>query len=153
MTPQNVRYMIEKHGVSIVCATCKKFWEGRAKGLPELRCVGVDCSGPIAGGDFPEYDGDLPLEKFCFVCGKDSEYGAHVQGKDRVVGICKGHLHYLTDMLPKSTVKGSPLFLKKDGKVLLIEEVVRPTKPTILQQMAKTEMEWADADSGNSSSK
>lgn len=83
-----------QNGVSIVCATCKRYWEARDKGLPEPQCASSKrCAGPFAGMEFPEYDGPITdFSQWCFVCGADADYGLQSRGSGRVFGICSEHV-------------------------------------------------------------
>ncbi len=91
-------------GLSAVCATCTRYWEGRARGMPGHSCTAKDgCAGPMAGGDFHEYDGPMKsaLHLWCFVCGIKSRYGVRVGGSVRVFGACEEHVKMLRELQPK----------------------------------------------------
>lgn len=88
---------VMQDGVGFVCAHCERFWWGvdRGYGSCWAKAVGKDCSGPMGGGSFQEYEGPLKgnLCRFCFVCGKEpSGVACTKHGK---VGVCRDHMEWL----------------------------------------------------------
>lgn len=94
-----------KSGLSVVCATCTKYWEGRDRGLPDPQCTSItNCGSPLAGDDFHDYTGPMGgnLSDWCFVCGSLSTHGVRIRKKvrSRTVGVCDEHLPYLVQLEP-----------------------------------------------------
>jgi len=91
-----------RSGLSAVCATCTRYWEGRDQGLPEPRCTAkTKCGSPLAGDDFHEYDGPIiDFDRQCFVCASPSRYGITVRGRKRIIGVCATHAKLLSDLQP-----------------------------------------------------
>ena len=93
-------------GLSIYCASCKKYWNAREQGVAGDRCLSRErCGSPIAGDDFHEYEGPITdYMRFCFVCGAGTpRYGAQVQGKQRIIGVCAKHVRMLEELEPLDT--------------------------------------------------
>lgn len=136
-------------GVSIVCATCKKYWEGREKGLPEPRCtVVLPCGSPFAALTFPEYDGPISdFTRWCFVCGARATKGVKVREEPRVVGMCDAHVRLLGELEPVSLkLNGNALVDIIDRHVGRIspDKFFGQPKRTLSQVIAETEKEFAD---------
>lgn len=88
-------------GLSPVCATCTKYWEGMDKGLGA--CTGKACAGPIAGKDFPEYDGPMEqLDKYCFACTSHATMVIKPTEGTRLIGICDEHLQLIDRLRPEN---------------------------------------------------
>lgn len=101
MDAVGVAEAVMKHRLPIFCATCVKFKEGRAQGLPLPECTSRKCGSPIARMDFPDYEGPIPKANFaqwCFVCGGNSDMGVRVQGSRKVFGICTAHAPMLDEL-------------------------------------------------------
>lgn len=81
-----------KSGLSLVCATCRHYWDGRRSGA--LNCGKLDCCGPFGGGAFQDYSGPISdFERQCFVCGNPEVCGVFkLNGETRKFGICGRHL-------------------------------------------------------------
>ncbi len=142
--PVDVVKVIEarKQGYGIVCTTCEHFWI--ARDAQRARC-GKACGGPISGKDFPHYRGPLPnFETWCFVCGAASDYGVKVDGSLRFVGVCKEHLRLLDTV--RLSGREANYTLVRSGGFVPLEAVQEPTKPTLMQAIVQTELEWAEAD-------
>lgn len=135
-------------GVSAVCATCRLYWDGRERGLPDSKCTTRHpCGSPFAGMTFPEYVGPMTdFARFCFVCGANATHGVKVREDPRVLGMCSRHL----DMLGKV----EPVGLKLNGTAavdildrfrgrLTREQFQGPVKKTLGQVIAETEAEFA----------
>jgi hypothetical protein len=93
-------------GYSVVCATCRKYHEAKARGLDQ--CLAEDgCGSPIVGDTFHEYDGPITdFLRFCFVCGDPAAKGVRVKGRQRIVGACLRHADYVVTMAPKLSSPG-----------------------------------------------
>jgi len=88
-------------GVSAVCATCKRFWEGRAQGL-ETCTAGEDCGSPIVGDTFHLYEGPITdFLRFCFVCGGKPKKAIRVHGHARLIGACEEHAGWTAQLAPR----------------------------------------------------
>lgn len=93
-------------GLSVYCSSCKKYWAAREQGVPGDQCLSRErCGSPIAGDDFHEYDGPITdYMRFCFVCGAGTpRYGAQVEGKQRIIGVCAKHVRMLEELEPLDT--------------------------------------------------
>lgn len=136
-----------KSGLSSVCATCRKYWEGREKGLPEPRCTAVTkCGSPLAGDDFHEYDGPIrEFDRWCFVCAQPSKYGITVRDRKRVVGVCETHVRVLADLKPVDVSVMEPLLRSASGAVLRPEDVLPKQKPSLMQAIADAEKSFEDS--------
>jgi hypothetical protein len=88
-------------GLSVVCATCKRYWDARDRGVPGNSCASTSkCGSPLSGDDFHEYDGPMKgsLHLWCFVCGEKSRFGIRVKGKLNVIGACEKHITYVKEL-------------------------------------------------------
>lgn len=131
-----------KSGLSAVCSTCRKYWEGREKGLPEPRCTAVSkCGSPLAGDDFHEYDGPMTeFDRWCFVCAKESKYGLKVRSGKRLIGVCDVHVRLLADLKPvDAAVLSGPILRSASGHSLRPEDVIPKRKPSLAQAIADAE--------------
>lgn len=137
-----------QRGVSIVCATCKRYWEGRARRLPEPKCTAVrPCGSPLAALTFPEYDGPMTdFAQWCFVCGGRATKGVKVREESRIIGMCDEHVQWLG--------KVEPVGLKLNGENLtdIIDRergrvsqarFFGPERKTLGQAISETEVELA----------
>lgn len=130
-----------KSGLSAVCATCRKYWEGREKGLPEPRCTAVSkCGSPLAGDDFHEYVGPITeFDRWCFVCASSSKYGVTVRGRSRVVGVCETHVRLLADLKPVSAEAAFPVLKTSSGASVRPEDILPKSKPSLFAAIAEAE--------------
>lgn len=139
------------NGVSVVCATCRRYWEGRERQLPDPRCTAATpCGSPFAAMTFPEYDGPLTdFTRWCFVCGAKATKGIRVREEPRVCGVCDEHVKMLDQV--------EPVGLKLNGQNVtdIIDQYLGrttpqryfgPPKKTLIDTMIETEMEWAEDD-------
>ncbi len=136
LNPNLVEALV-RSGLSAVCATCSKYWEGRERGLPEPRCTSVKgCGSPMAGDDFSEYDGPLrELDQWCFVCARPSRYGVRIKNRARVIGVCEAHAKLLSSLKPEQVPAGETTLVGADGRPV---PTVVPKK-TLLQAIAESE--------------
>lgn len=116
-------------GWAFVCATCKRFHEGKEFGLE--RCTAREgCGSPIVGDTFHEYEGPLTdFLRFCFVCGDPPTKGLKVAGHTRMVGACQKHYKYVMEMAP---TKPGPRRLPLVPRLIVSDdrtELVRDPKP------------------------
>lgn len=102
MDPIKIAQAVEKFKIPVICATCNKYWQARDRGLPEPQCLAVDnCTSPIGGGNFHEYEGPIPdFRIWCFVCGSSCSKYIFVKGKQRIFGICDLHLEDAKTLVP-----------------------------------------------------
>lgn len=139
-------YLVEaavRSGLSAVCATCRRYWEGRERGLPEPRCTSkTGCGSPLAGGDFHEYDGPLvEFDRWCFVCSADARYGVRARDKRRVFGVCEKHVRLLHDLKPTNSVVADPV-LKSDGRELLAADLLPARRKSLASAIAEAEKDF-----------
>ena len=135
-----------RRGLSIVCATCRKYWRAKDAGLAGC---GEKCFGPISGGNFAEYDGELPdLERWCFVCGADSVYALQVGQEKRRVGVCQAHLTHLHELAAKDGLvrPGGQLYAARGGSMIRVERLIAKPPKTLASAIAATEEEWEEED-------
>lgn len=138
-------------GVSIVCSTCKRYWEGRERQLPPPKCTAIQpCGSPFASMTFPEYDGPMTdFSRWCFVCGATATKGVKVGENPRVLGMCDEHVKMLGRV--------EPVGLKLNGERVTDivdrylgrmsqERFYGQPRKTLLDTMIETEMEWAEED-------
>ncbi len=118
-------------GLSVVCATCTKYWDARDRGVPDNRCLAVDgCGSPIAGDVFHEYSGPMTqFDRFCFVCGKEATHALRVNGLVRVIGCCGGHVDIVKDLKPEGRSPVNIVVHSKDATKS--SEEMASSKPTI----------------------
>lgn len=105
-------------GVSIVCATCEKYWQGRDAGLPGDRCTAkTPCGSPIAGDVFHEYVGPITqFDRWCFACGSPATHALRVKSLVRVIGCCSSHLDLVRTLKPENRDAVVVSVLSKDGE-------------------------------------
>lgn len=135
-------------GVSIVCATCKRYWEGRERGLPEPKCtVKKPCGSPLARMTFPEYDGPMTdFVRWCFVCGARAEVGVRVRQEPRVLGMCRAHVPMLEEVEPvglKLNGEGLPDIVDRLRGGQTLAQYLGPKEKTLSQLITETEADLA----------
>ena len=136
-------------GLSIVCATCARYWEGREQGLPEPKCtVMKPCGSPLARLTFPEYEGPITdFTRWCFVCGEKASLGVRVREEPRVIGMCKAHVRMLEEVEPVGLkVNGenvTDIIDRMMGRMSQEKFFGKPQK-TLIQTIMETEAEFAD---------
>ena len=88
---------VMQRGVGFTCAHCEKFWWGVDNSTDGCKAKHErkECTGPLGGGAFPEYQGPLTghITRFCFVCGQTPAGAAVVKGGR--VGVCEKHMEWL----------------------------------------------------------
>jgi len=126
-------------GLSIVCASCEKYWGARQKGVPGDVCMASgQCGSPLAKDDFHEYKGVMTedaFKSFCFVCGSPPVARLRKEGGVREIGVCKEHVEWMRDADMRSPAPA------------LFGVAPRPTKAgTLIDEILKTEEQWAEED-------
>lgn len=138
-----------KSGVSCVCATCKRYEEGRDRNLPDGKCAVTSfCASPIGGDTFTHYQGPMTdFTQFCFVCSGEATQVVQVGERPRKIGICDRHLSYL-NLRPMDETPDTRLLTlhRGDGRRELIQLRPKVQKSKLLQTMEATEEEWAYED-------
>lgn len=138
-------------GLSTVCATCPRYWEGRDQGLPGDRCTSrTPCGSPLAGDDFHEYAGPMTaFDQWCFICGDNPACVIAKPGSPRRFGVCEKHKH----MLP--TLKPTNMQLPQEAQALVnigggveksLATLIAPRKKTVWERIAETEAEFEKLD-------
>jgi hypothetical protein len=99
-------------GLSVVCSTCKRYWEGKERGL--RTCTAQDgCGSPLVGDTFHEYDGPITdFLRFCFVCGTKAEKAIRLRDHRRLIGVCSEHVKWVASPVGRdelATGKGVPI--------------------------------------------
>lgn len=118
----------QAEGMSFICATCHRYWEGRAARADRCTAKGP-CRGPMGGGSFPEYDGPVTdLRRWCFRCGVEASSGVRVAGTERIFGVCDRHLPDVSRLAP---VQGGPGHLLEILRPALVEvkDLIRRPRP------------------------
>lgn len=131
-----------RSGLSAVCATCTKYWQGRERGLPEPKCTAVaPCGSPLANDDFSSYEGPIQLfSKFCFVCAGPSKAGLTVRGRKRIIGVCAEHLKMFRNLKPTVAAPEAAVSAITDaGRVLRPEDLTPKLKPSLFQALNEAE--------------
>lgn len=133
-------------GVSIVCASCERYWEGRDRGLPEPKCTTPrPCGSPLAGHTFSEYRGPLTtFDRWCFVCGSTAKYGVKV-GQSRPFGMCGEHIGLLEQLEPVG-LNGVPAVQVIAAKKADADALLVIPKKTLGQAIAEAEAQFAQED-------
>lgn len=132
-------------GVSPICATCARYWEGRAAGLPRPRCTTKQfCGSPIAGDTFSQYDGIITdFTRWCFVCAAEADFAVQVRNEERKVGVCKGHVRMLNELEAAEVGDSSSLLVVCTGRERLpLLQLLPKPKKTLFQKIAETEAEF-----------
>jgi len=140
-----------KNGVSPVCATCKWYWEGRERGMPDPQCTRQgQCGGPFAGRTFPEYDGPITdFTQWCFVCAARATKAIKIGEKLRLIGVCDAHVEMLGKVEPVGLkLNGGAAVNLIDAKLgrMTPEQFFGPPKKSLIDIMVETEKEWAEED-------
>lgn len=107
LDPVKIAIAVES-GLSIMCATCFKYWDARDRGVPGHRCTAPvgSCGSPIAGMSFPLYVGPVTeFDRWCFVCGGTPEYRVVVplvvpKRPNRKFAVCGKHIELLKVLRP-----------------------------------------------------
>lgn len=125
-------------GLSIVCASCEKWWEGQDKGLPG--CIAADgCGSPLAGGTFHEYQGPMTtFDRWCFVCGADAEHAVEVANESRIIGVCAKHLELFRELRPVGKLVLPVRFLV-NGKTIPLEKLFQAPKNSLAAAIAEVD--------------
>ena len=141
-------------GVSLICASCDRYWEGRARDLPDDRCTATSgCCGPLAGGTFHEYQGPITdLTRWCFICGADAVSAVRKAGSERGVGVCKPHEGECHRLVPVGLTTSSLLEVHTPH-LIEVRQLIRTVKPrrrgqTVGEMLADVEREFAEREGG-----
>lgn len=105
-------------GLSIVCATCEKYWQARDIGKPGHECMASEpCGSPIAGDVFHQYVGPITqFDEWCFVCGMKSTHALRVKGYVRVIGCCDQHVKLVKELRADGRAAVTVVLLGKNGE-------------------------------------
>jgi hypothetical protein len=137
-----------QHGLSVVCSTCTRYWEGRDHRLPEPQCTAKDgCASPLGGDDFHEYAGPLAdLARWCFRCGQPSGYLIVLADPTkRRVGVCAEHVSMFSDLRP---VTGPTPDVRLRGPDSLVrpQDLVPRRRRSLVASIMEVERYYADKD-------
>lgn len=130
-------------GLSPVCATCKKFWEGQERGLQG--CTGRSCAGPLSGKDFPEYEGPISdFSRWCFVCGEESTCAVQAPQSIRMIGVCDTHIKMFRNSPKDEEAHKAPenLEFKDSEGSASLDELAPKRKQTVFEKIAEVEAEF-----------
>jgi len=111
-------------GLSIVCATCEKYWGARDREPDGASCLAVDgCGSPIAGDVFHEYRGPMTqFDSFCFVCGDRAAHAVRVNTHVRVIGVCSAHVQLVKTLKPEGRRAPNVVIISRDGERRVTED-------------------------------
>jgi hypothetical protein len=139
-----VQRLVRGKGVSIFCASCSKYQEGRARGLPGHRCTSVSipaCGSPLAGSAFPDYDGPITeTDRWCFMCGEPATVGISTPRHQKVFGLCETHVAKASGIIPTGETAPPVVLMHRQGVELLGAAIVRPSP--LVREMLATQEEW-----------
>lgn len=153
MNPAKVGLAVQG-GLSIVCATCKHYWQGRERNLPGVRCTSTSkCGSPLVGDDFHDYNGPISdFTQWCFMCGTAASYAVRANKSERLFGVCKEHALYLHEMRPlemdstEARTRDEALLVRTlQGVESRPYQLFGLRKKTLREVISETEAEWADA--------
>ena len=133
-------------GLSAVCATCTRYWEGRDQRLPEPKCTAKeDCASPLGGGDFHEYVGPLTdFEQWCFRCGSASDYVVVLAARDRRrMGVCRNHVSMFNELQPL-TGDAARVFLRGMGSFVRPEDLLPRRRKSLIAAILEVESYYAN---------
>ena len=140
-------------GLSVVCATCRRYWEGRERGLPGSRCTSESgCGSPLAGDDFRDYEGPIrDFTRWCFMCGTEAPLVLQIPRSERLFGVCSEHVEVLSQLRPhrmldaQAVEQRERLLLKAaGGEARPLYRLFQKRRPTLREMMLETEREWAE---------
>ena len=147
MDVTRVRKEVES-GLSPVCATCSRYWEGKARGLASHCATEVRCGSPIAGDTFSDYQGPLTdFTRFCFACPSSAHQVVQVGDAERKIGVCQSHVSLLHE-LEVASKPADPSVMQvhtKAGWSPLLRVLPKPAKG-LFQSIAEAEYEAQKAD-------
>lgn len=131
-------------GVSVVCATCQRYWEGRERGLPGAQCTARrPCGSPLSGNTFGEYRGPIrDFTRWCFVCGATAAFGVRLDRK--TFGMCHEHIEMLKTTRPVNSMNGFPVVEVLAAKDSDLKALLAPKPKSLMQEIAKTEAEFRE---------
>ena len=122
-------------GLSVVCATCEKYWDARDRAVDGDSCLAVDgCGSPIAGDVFHEYRGPMTqFDSFCFVCGDRAAHAVRVDTHVRVIGVCSQHVELVKTLKPQGKRAPNVVIISKDGVRRVAEDDVPEKRLPVLK--------------------
>lgn len=139
-------------GLSPVCATCQRYWEGRERNLPGDLCTTPrECGSPLAGMTYPAYLGPITdFTRWCFICSAEATYAVEVPGSTRLCGVCDNHLQALPEMRPVNMRATTPAHVADQMRVRTASgashapiRLIPKKRKTLTTLIADTEAEWA----------
>ena len=135
-------------GLSTVCATCQKYWDGRDKGLEGDRCTSTKpCGSPLVGDDFHAYEGPMTaFDQWCFICGEPPAAVIAKPGSKRRFGVCARHKAALPSMTPVNMTRkpGTDPLVHIGGETRTLQNLLPPRKKTVWERIEETEAEFAE---------
>lgn len=148
LNPAKVALAVQS-GLSTVCATCPRYWEGRDRGLPGDACTARrPCASPLDGADYPEYAGPLNNDAsvWCFICGDNASCIVQRRNSLKKFGLCADHRGLLRKMTPEQDHADTPLLIQVGGQTHTIESGTPKPKKSIFQIIEETEAEFRKRD-------
>jgi hypothetical protein len=121
-------------GLSIICATCDRYWGARDRGVPGDACLSErPCGGPLAGDTFHNYRGPMTqFDEFCFRCGDRATKVLRVKGHVRPIGCCDTHESMMRKVKPENRPAVNLVIVSNDS-VKSSEELSAEKEPLVLK--------------------
>lgn len=148
LNPAKVALAVQS-GLSTVCASCHRYWEGRDKGLPGDACTARrPCASPLDGSDYPEYSGPLGNNAilWCFICGENSACVIQRRDSPKRFGLCAGHRNLLRKLTPEQDHTDTSLLIRVNGQTYTVDSGTPKPKKSIFQVIEETEAEFQRRD-------
>ena len=120
LTEDNIAMAVAR-GLSVVCATCERYWQARDFNVPDNKCLAQHgCGSPIAGDVFHEYKGPMVrFDQWCFVCGASATHAIRVDNSVRVVGCCAEHVSLVKTLKAEGKRAPNVVLISKEGEELV----------------------------------
>lgn len=144
-----VREAVDR-GVSLMCATCDRYAEGRARGLPDDQCTAVGaCVGPFGGGTFPQYKGPITdPERWCLRCGGSPVAAVRVVGTSQAYGLCRVHLRDASLLTPIGEETHHLLeIIRLNREVVVVSHIPKPrpfTRRSVAELLEEIDQELTE---------
>ncbi len=128
-------------GLSMICATCPKYWDGRDRNLPGDQCTSkTNCGGPLSGDTFHDYSGPITdFTRWCFVCADKAFFGIRVRSHARVVGVCKEHVKLMAELRPVGTSGDLAYVIKSGNGDVTLRQLQGPKPKSLFKAIQEAE--------------
>lgn len=115
--------LYRSQGYPIFCASCTKLPEGLGRGLKNCGYTST-CGGPLAGKDFPDYQGPIPNDKkatICLICGHSQIVCQLAMNGKRALGLCAAHRSIFDNMTEQSQGDHGVVVKSDTSKFMIIK--------------------------------